>query len=326
MENQVDENSTSKASKVLFIIVIALGIFVIAGYALIKAFPSTEKTDKTNKIGNLINESDSTYEVYETSNIMSIDLTKTAEIKEDGTYLLNGVSQEELKITSTGTVTLKLNGIEVPKIISSASKLILVLEENAEENKISYISGEGNVFIQGKGKLKVENGISSLKKITIHDGNIYLLNKISASTVVINNGTISLISDNESIVAQEGYTINGGTVLLLGNGTISNPLSTSKQNIILFNLDNKIEKDKILSLASDSEILTFTSEKEYKTIAISTPLLVNGTYYLYNGKNNLTSTNGIYLLGGTTYSDKIAVNNISEFIVNSSISEFGYNN
>ena len=122
------------------------------------------------------------------------------------------------------------------------------------------------------------DGIDSNKNLIINGGNIYTMG--------------SSLGGDAGIDTDKGFEINGGQVVALGSDMLQNPVLSSKQKYISFNLASKISKDSKISLknSSGTEVISFTAYEDFKTLIVSNSFLSNDTYYLYvNGEktNNI---------------------------------------
>lgn len=169
--------------------------------------------------------------------------------------------------------------------------------------------------------------------ITINGGNIYVDASgdgiDSNKNAVINGGTLfvlgSDVGGDAGIDTDGGYVINGGTVVALGSDMIETPEKTGRQNTIAFTLNEKIDKDNMVSLMKgDEAIVSFIASKSFKTVIISSASLVNGDYKLYTENLSDKENNyGIDTKGSFTTENPVSVNNQDTFNVNSTVNSFG---
>ncbi|MDE5619743.1 MAG: carbohydrate-binding domain-containing protein [Ruminococcus sp.] len=142
----------------------------------------------------------------------------------------------------------------------------------------------GTVFINADG-----DGLDS-------NGNI----NISGGTVIVNgpenSGNGALDSNGEIIV-------NGGVLLAAGmSGMAECPSETSSQNCVSATFDNTYSGGTLITLSDDSgnEIISFSPQKSFDNIIISSPDIKNGvTYTLYTeGSSSSEEQYGLYANGG----------------------------
>lgn len=172
--------------------------------------------------------------------------------------------------------------------------------------------------------------------ITVNDGIIYLNASGDAidsnKDAVINGGKLFVIGSDiggdAGIDTEDGYVINGGLVVALGSDMIETPKNNSKQKTIAFTLNEKIEKNTLLTLMKGDEVIvSFEAPKSYKTIIVSSNKIEDGTYTLYKGGSNTgILEHGIYNGGNYTKGEIIEINNIKEFKVSNIINYFGNKN
>lgn len=126
----------------------------------------------------------------------------------------------------------------------------------------------GNIYIKANG-----DGIDSNKNLIIKGGYIYTMG--------------SSTGGDAGIDTDDGFSINGGTVIALGAGMLETPKSSSTQNSVYFNLSNKASEGTTIKLKNekDEEIISFEADEGFTTLIISNDKITNGTYYLYkNGE------------------------------------------
>ena len=224
-----------------------------------------------------------------------------------------------------------------PLIIGGNGKLIV----NGNQNDGEGIATENNDITINSGNIIVTSNDDGINAggdnggtITINEGNIYINaggdGIDSNNNAVINGGNIFVIGSqdggNAGIDTDNGYSINGGTVIALGTDMLETPLENSKQKSISFNFDSYINENTIVSLldSSDNEIISFMSDKKFKTLIISSDKLQNNDYYLYAGGSHTGNLiNGIYYNGSYTKGEKISINNINKFNISKIINHFG---
>mgnify|MGYP004559732351 CR=1 FL=1 len=279
--------------------------------------------------------------------------------KEDVEIVLNGVT---IETESTATIVgLAANKIT----IITAERTENILSDGGNSSYDGCIFSNAELVFEGKGKLIVNGnqnegeGIATeAQNITINSGTIIITSNddgVNAggdgATITINGGTIYIdasgdgIDSNKDAVinggtlfvmgsdtggdsgidTDDGFVINGGLVVALGTDMIETPEDNSKQTTIAFSLNEKIDKDTLVTLMKDDEVvISFEATKSFKTIIISSNTLTNGDYALYKGgKNTGTLEYGIYKNGEYTKGDSIKVNNLEVFTISKTINTFG---
>lgn len=207
------------------------------------------------------------------------------------------------------------------------------------------ISGNGKLEVYGSQE-EGEGIATETNNITIDGGNIYVESNddgINAGgdggTITINNGTILIkasgdgIDSNKDLVinggtiytigsptggdagidTDAGFCINGGLVIALGSDMLEKPNSNSEQNSLCFTLDNVVENGTLITLMNENEeiIVSFEAMESFRTLIISSELLINGKYYLYKDGNNTGKLeNEIYYDGDYTKGEEVSIKEI----------------
>ncbi len=246
------------------------------------------------------------------ANKITINLSDNSvnSLSDGGSSTYDGCIYSNSELIFTGSGYLSINGLQVEG------------EGIATEGKdITFDGGTYHIT-------SLDDGINAGGDggvITFNDGIFYIDASgdgiDSNKSAIINGGTIfvmgSDVGGDAGIDTNDGYTINGGTVIALGSDMIETPLNSSKQNALCFSLSNSISANSIITLMKDDkEVISFAPSKSFKTIIISSPNLLNGTYELYkNGSNTGNLVNGIYEDSNYIKGNKITINNNSYFTV-----------
>ena len=223
-------------------------------------------------------------------------------------------SYGKITIEGTGNLTVYGNQVDGEGIATKNSKITI------NDGNIKIYSADDGINTGGIGGT-----------VSINGGNLFVQAGGDAidsnQNIVINNGVIMLIGGssgvNSSLDADDGYEINGGTIIALGTEQIVLPIS-AKQKTLLLGLNNSIESNTLVTLmdSEDNVITSFKANDSFKTIIISSDKLTNGKYYLYSGGiNNGTLINGVYKDGTYTKGNQILIDNMNEFIINNNISQ-----
>jgi hypothetical protein len=131
---------------------------------------------------------------------------------------------------------------------------------------------------------------------------------MTGGTVLVSGPTAN---NNGALDYDIGFNITGGTIIAAGSsGMAMAPDATSSQNSILFNLTETLAGGTMIHLASKSgeEIFTFVPEKQFQSVAVSSPSIKTGeTYVLYSGgSSGGTEVNGLYTGGSYTKGTELA--------------------
>lgn len=175
-----------------------------------------------------------------------------------------------LEVKGTGTLEItSVNGIG----INVASNDLTISNGNLDIKAKTYgivTSDDGGLIDITSGNIVVESSkanIKSKQNLTINGGMVYLY------------GTL----DDSPIDTENGYQINGGSVVALGQDIYESPLVNSKKYTVCLKLSEKIEKDKLISLVDSNgkAVISFKSKEEFDTIIMSSEKLSSGSYTLY---------------------------------------------
>lgn len=238
-----------------------------------------------------------------------------AKITNDKTAAIIGLSAKNITVNmKDGTENQLSDGgnSEYDGCIFSNAELIFTGEGelivNGNQNEGEGIATETADITINSGKFVITSNDDGINaggdgaEITINGGEIYVNASgdgiDSNKNAVINGGTLFVIGSDvggdAGIDTDAGYTINGGVVVALGSDMIETPLDTSKQKSIALTLDEKINKDTLVTLMTgDERIVTFNAPKSFKTVIISSNLLADGDYTLYYEDSNSVSDYGL---------------------------------
>lgn len=194
---------------------------------------------------------------------------------------------------------------------------------------ITIDSGNINIFSNDDG---INTGGSG-GTITINGGEI-LINALgdgidSNLDVVINGGWIYSVGSangaDSGIDADRDIKINSGTFIATGAADFGSLNTTSEQNIMVLAFNDLKPSDKLFTLLdeNDNVVISFISFDAFSTLLISSNLLVEGKYYLYqDGVNTGEVVNGIYINSVYTKGSLLNIDGNSEFIVDNNINVY----
>lgn len=146
--------------------------------------------------------------------------------------------------------------------------------------------GGGNVTINASG-----DGIDSNGTIDISGGKIIVYGPTA--------------NDDGSLDADNGILVKGGILFAFGSsGMVETPASNSTQACIVYNANNKISANSKFALKdeNDNVLYELTPVKQYQSVVISTPELVNGkTFKIITGsyEKSITISGIINSIGKT---------------------------
>lgn len=143
--------------------------------------------------------------------------------------------------------------------------------EGAGFGKDQFASTEGAYICISGGTVCIDasgDGIDSNGDITVAGGETYLSGPVDGA-----NGTLDYSGNGE---------VTGGIFVAAGSSAMAQNFSTSSsQGVIMVNLDTPQEADTQISLISSegTELLSWSSEKEYSSVIVSCPEIKEGETY-----------------------------------------------
>lgn len=151
--------------------------------------------------------------------------------------------------------------------------------ESSEDCYIKISGSNTNISADG-------DGVDSNGTLEISEGTVYIegSEKNQADTAIDYDGT---------------GKITGGTVVAVGPGGMSQNFSEATQGTIMVNTGNQNSKTEIvLTDSSGNEIVSYTSEKSFSNVIISSPDIKKGSSYtLKYGENEENITMDDYIYG-----------------------------
>jgi hypothetical protein len=164
-------------------------------------------------------------------------------------------------------------------------------------NNNEGISSDDDLIINS-GTIKVtavDDGLNAHDDITINSGDVYLLaggdGLDSNGTVHINGGTLvsfggTSVGDG-GIDARGAFTITDGTVIAGGNSTAAPDNGSTRCSIYVATGSTQAAGTVISVTRDGKDILTFTPDKEYQNVFISSSdLIEDAAYQVYVGSNS----------------------------------------
>ena len=146
--------------------------------------------------------------------------------------------------------------------------------EFAADDSLSLLISGGTVHVSSEG-----DGIDSNGSITMTGGTVCVDGPVNSGNGALDyNGT---------------FDISGGTLIAVGSSGMAQGLSgTSSQNALSVALSSVQEAGTELSVrdADGSTVISYTPEKTYSFVTVSTPDMTDGTYALYIGDTQAVST------------------------------------
>ncbi|MDD3174524.1 MAG: carbohydrate-binding domain-containing protein [Herbinix sp.] len=235
----------------------------------------------------------------------------------------NGISAKNSEDTTKGfvyicggeiNITNCVEGIEGTAILVEGGTINLTSQDDGF-NASNGSNSASNTFLEGGGGNAFENDTNCY--ISISGGTI----SIDASgdgidsngSLYVSGGSIYVSGPSESGNGGLDYNgtadITGGTIVVAGSTGMAQGFSdTSTQYSLLNNFSSTVAAgtEVILTDADGNVIISFTPNKQYQSVVISTPELVNGqTYTLTCGEqtaditlSSIVTSNGQQQMGG----------------------------
>ena len=178
----------------------------------------------------------------------------TSDSTSDNTQKSNGTSDTA---QSTGNITVAAQKSDDQ---SGTSKDI----DTASEDEMWMVINGGYVHVLAGG-----DGLDSNGDLTINGGEVYVDGPSDNGNSAIDYGEKS------------AFYINGGTVVAVGSSGMAEDVSSdSKQQVAFVKLDSQVDADDvILKDADGNEIISYTAQKKYDCVIISTADLKAGQTY-----------------------------------------------
>ena len=216
-------------------------------------------------------------------------------IHSDETIVING---GEINITDA------IEGIESPNITINDGDFYLKTSDDA----INAAGGENNYLYINGGYLVIDASGDGLDS----NGDMFM----TGGTVIVNGPTAQ---DNSPIDADGTFKLDGGFLIASGYGSTMDHggNTTSNQNSVVVTLSSTQSAGSLFHIedSSGNTMVTFKSEKNYKSMVFSSAAFINGTYKIYlGGSSTGTETDGVYENG--TYSSGSL---FKEFTVSSAV-------
>lgn len=143
--------------------------------------------------------------------------------------------------------------------------------DTASEDEMWMVINGGYVHVLAGG-----DGLDSNGDLTINGGEVYVDGPSDNGNSAIDYGDKS------------SFYINGGTVVAVGSGGMAEDVSSdSKQQVAFVKLDSQVNAgDVILKDADGNEIISYTVQKKYDCVIISTADLQAGQTYILSASGN----------------------------------------
>ena len=143
--------------------------------------------------------------------------------------------------------------------------------DTASDDEMWMVINGGYVHVLAGG-----DGLDSNGDLTINGGEVYVDGPSDNGNSAIDYGEKS------------SFYINGGTVVAVGSSGMAEDVSSdSKQQVAFVKLDSQVDAgDVILKDADGNEIISYTVQKKYDCVIISTADLQAGQTYILSASGN----------------------------------------
>lgn len=232
----------------------------------------------------------------------------------------DGIHAETILLINGGTTTINKSyeGLEAADITINDGAVYITSSDdgvNATDGTSTTVMGgmNGNTSSSVKltingGYLNVDAGGDGLDS----NGSIYMTD----GTVIINGPTNG---GNGALDYDASFEVGGGVIIAAGSSQMAqNPSSTSSQKVVSITFTNYQEAGTNVALLDETGevVVSFTPNKTYQSVIISSPLLEEGKTYTfaYGGTISESGIDGLYQQG--QYSNGVKV---TEFTISDEI-------
>lgn len=227
----------------------------------------------------------------------SVNITAAEDgVNSSNNIYINGtdavISAEDDGIHSDKTVFINGGKVDIIKSVEGIEGQVIEINDGM----VKIIASDDGVNARGTGMggMHMQRGGSSSEVLfSVNGGNIYIEARgdgiDSNAAALINGGYIEVHgpenNGNSSLDFDGSFRINGGTVLAVGSsGMAESPSEDSTANTITAYLSSNYNQGSqvILQSADGTQVVSFTANKKFSWICISTPDIKSGeTYKLY---------------------------------------------
>lgn len=222
----------------------------------------------------------------------------------DGTYTISsgddGMHADSALLVNGGTITVteSYEGLEGLNITINDGKIDITASDDGmnaaggnDQSGFGGMGGDGFKGMQAPDAQKSDSASEDEMWMVINGGYVHVLaggdGLDSNGDLTINGGEVYVDgpSDNGNSAIDYGekssFYINGGTVVAVGSSGMAEDVSSdSKQQVAFVKLDSQADAgDVILKDADGNEIISYTAQKKYDCVIISTADLKAGQTY-----------------------------------------------
>lgn len=222
----------------------------------------------------------------------------------DGTYTISsgddGMHADSALLVNGGTITVteSYEGLEGLNITINDGKIDITASDDGmnaaggnDQSGFGGMGGDGFKGMQAPDAQKSDSASEDEMWMVINGGYVHVLaggdGLDSNGDLTINGGEVYVDgpSDNGNSAIDYGekssFYINGGTVVAVGSSGMAEDVSSdSKQQVAFVKLDSQVDAgDVILKDADGNQIISYTAQKKYDCVIISTADLKAGQTY-----------------------------------------------
>jgi hypothetical protein len=250
------------------------------------------------------------------------------------------VSGGDLQITSGDdgihadvAITINDGNVNIIKAYEGIESVLITINGgnihlNTEDDGINGSGGVDGSSVNGRpGQNQFEAGNA---QVFLNGGYLYLNAQgdgldsngtmaMSGGTVIVNGPT----NNGNGSLDFSSFDISGGYLITAGSsGMAQSPSTSSTQYSVMYNFDTMQSAGTLVHIETENgeEALTFAPAKEFQSVVVSSPELVNGsTYVVYlGGSTTGTPIDGLYSDGSYTAGSQVA-----SFIISSMVTTLG---
>lgn len=229
-------------------------------------------------------------------------------------------------------ITNSYEGIESAVIIINGGSIHLVASDDginvaggADSSAMGGRPGQNNFANLSNYRLSINGGYTYVDAAgdgLDANGSIEMTNGI----VIVNGPTAN---NNGALDYDGGFVITGGYLVAAGSaGMAQAPDTSSTQNSVIYNFAATQPAGTIVHIADadGNNLLTFTPLRQYQSIVLSSPALINGeTYTVYGGGSaDGTVSDGLYTDGTYTTGTAVESFTISGVVTSAGVATRGF--
>lgn len=230
-----------------------------------------------------------------------------------GSYVARIYKPESVELNAAGTEVVDAKKLhkydaafysKMSMNLLGSDGILNIQAENEGLDSEMHLTINGGIINIESGNDGINTNEDRVSVTTINGGNVNVL--VNGSTgegdgidsngwLVINGGTVTAaacgFSMDSGIDSDMGIHINGGTVIASGN--MLDEIEESKQNSAVFRFHEKQQGGSIYQFIADNkDSITFSPGNDFTTLIVSSPLLIDGDYTLWQGDTQFCHCGG----------------------------------